>query len=138
MPLPGTLSASYDAGFCLKCTVCCAMLSPSDSCVILHKSSVSPGWRRTLPADLHPIDEKAVSMSRIRLSPFPRDCGVMRLAAAALPRKMSEFIPSESISWIGCVLRVSCCVPIQDTQHETSLTANPALKLFNSKKETTV
>jgi hypothetical protein len=42
----------------LKCTKNCAMLSPEDSCDILHKSSVSPSWRRTSPADVHPIDGK--------------------------------------------------------------------------------
>ena len=43
--------------FCLNSTVSCAMLSPSASCAILHKSSVSPRGRRTLPAN-HPIDAK--------------------------------------------------------------------------------
>ena len=43
VPCPGRAvqaRASHDERFCLNSTVCCAMLSPSDSCDILHKSSV--------------------------------------------------------------------------------------------------
>jgi hypothetical protein len=76
---------------------------------------------------MHPIDEKAVSMSRIRLSLFPRGCGVIGLAAVLTLPLQDVRIPSEPISWIGSVLRVL-------NWRATSLTANPALKPFSSRK----
>ena len=93
-----TLPAPRNARLVLEIHENSAIVVLEDSCDILHKSSVSPSWRRTSPADVHPIDGKAVSMSRIRLSPFPRSCGVIGLAAVlTLPPKMSEFPVNRSI-----------------------------------------
>ena len=53
-----TLPAPRNARLVLEIHENSAIVVLEDSCDILHKSSVSPSWRRTSPADVHPIDGK--------------------------------------------------------------------------------
>ena len=71
---PGRAAACFPpratSVFCLKCTVNCAMLSPSNNCDILHKSSVPPSWRRTSFVGVQPIHPKGDSQCRAFVCPY--------------------------------------------------------------------
>jgi hypothetical protein len=62
--------------WCLKCTINAAIVVLEDHCATLHKSSVSPIGGASYPLTTQSM-ERAISMARIRLSPFPRCRGVI-------------------------------------------------------------